>query len=797
MATLAASMSLYDRFTSKLRSVNEAMQRTINLASQLREAMRSEVTIRINAGEAVAEVERLRTKISAMGSGVLQVLIDSSQVTRELTRIQAQVRSGAAGTALRLNVDTAHLRTQINTAMSGLHHAPLRIDEVVRLDTAGALRQASLLRHQIDARIGSIVARVQLVVNAQLGGFMGDLRSTMDRLIDAIHRLITKLDGSGPGGGGGGGFGGIRGLAGVVSSVLASLGLGTAYKSAVGGAMQQQQTLDTFSARAGSEAAGGAIFDTLTKQALALGQNVDQALSGAMSFMSNTTNPKRLAELSKLSMRLQKLNPFENLEGAAFSMKELLSGDYTSIVERFNIGRAQIKNSDALKAGKAGDIDGFIKGMDKLLNQQNMSEKAFEKMLDSPAAKWQRVLQTFQFRFKQAGQGALNALEPLFDFLNKGFESGRFEPFFKAFETAFWAISKAINVAVHAAVAFGDAMVEYWPFVFAILGAIAYIYIPVITKALWGMVRPILVAVGAFLAANWAVLLVAVAVGGLIYWLKESGVTAAEAAGVIMGSFSMIKLHFENVLISLKNGWISFTDFLHNMMVDPVYAVQKLFFDMAMNFFNLIYEMTVAVEGFAGGLASKIGDAINHVLGGVDKLANALSKIPGFGELGGFTSTKVDTFNPHGLSNYVDTLRSELEKYRPTSDKDVRDTAKIPFKTGKDYIDSFNAGYQKGYNFVGKITDKLEKYDPTKIDSIGKVGEVGKIGDTVDISSEDLKVMRDLAEIKAIQNFVTLTPTVEVTTGPIMKEMDVDEVIIRINRSMEEEIASSAQSVFA
>ncbi|SDJ92718.1 hypothetical protein SAMN05421868_1591, partial [Paenibacillus naphthalenovorans] len=82
------------------------------------------------------------------------------------------------------------------------------------------------------------------------------------------------------------------------------------------------------------------------------------------------------------------------------------------------------------------------------------------------------------------------------------------------------------------------------------------------------------------------------------------------------------------------------------------------------------------------------------------------------------------------------------------------------------------------------------------IANVDRVGSVGKIDDTVDISSEDLKVMRDLAEMKSIQNFVTLTPTVQVTTGPISREVDVDEVIRRIENVMDQEIESSAQGIY-
>lgn len=68
--------------------------------------------------------------------------------------------------------------------------------------------------------------------------------------------------------------------------------------------------------------------------------------------------------------------------------------------------------------------------------------------------------------------------------------------------------------------------------------------------------------------------------------------------------------------------------------------------------------------------------------------------------------------------------------------------------------------------------------------------------DQVDIPEEDIKLMRDLAEMNSIQNFVTLTPTVQVTTGDIHKEADVDTMIRRIEELMEREIQQSAEGVY-
>lgn len=82
--------------------------------------------------------------------------------------------------------------------------------------------------------------------------------------------------------------------------------------------------------------------------------------------------------------------------------------------------------------------------------------------------------------------------------------------------------------------------------------------------------------------------------------------------------------------------------------------------------------------------------------------------------------------------------------------------------------------------------------------NINKVGEVGKIRDTVDISSEDIKMMRELAEMKNIQNFVTLTPQVSFGDTHVRQDgRSVDEIIANISDQMTEAIASGARGVYA
>ncbi|MFD2703847.1 hypothetical protein ACFSVM_25790, partial [Paenibacillus shunpengii] len=81
----------------------------------------------------------------------------------------------------------------------------------------------------------------------------------------------------------------IKGIAAAYLSLQAASGF---LGQTLGGAMEQISFMDTFTARSGSEALGQAIYDEITKQALKAGQSVNEALSGSMSFMSNTMDPK-------------------------------------------------------------------------------------------------------------------------------------------------------------------------------------------------------------------------------------------------------------------------------------------------------------------------------------------------------------------------------------------------------------------------------------------------------------------------------------------------------------------------
>jgi hypothetical protein len=234
-----------------------------------------------------------------------------------------------------------------------------------------------------------------------------------------------------------------------------------------------------------------------------------------------------------------------------------------------------------------------------------------------------------------------------------------------------------------------------------------------------------------------------------------------------------------------------------------------------------------ALAGSFDMVADILGKAFvngaNLAIGGINALIRALNKIPGVDiqEVKKFESG-ASTRLSDKLKNFVNNLEE------PKSDKNI---VNIPRMDLKSVPDSFQKGYKTGSDFVKNLgkSDELESFagknffkdkpgmpggdnftnmnngsngfsnmnnGGNQLANIDKVGEVGKINDTVDISSEDIKTMRELAEMKSIQNFVSLQPSVNVEGISVREEADINTIVARIEQKLEQEFYAAAEGVY-
>ncbi|MFF2093724.1 hypothetical protein [Paenibacillus sp. NPDC058174] len=537
------------------------------------------------------------------------------------------------------------------------------------------------------------------------------------------------------------------------------------------GAIDQQKMKDQLMVTTDSAAQRSGVFDLVKQNALNSGQDVNKTFSGALSFMPLVSNTDQLDKLTQFSTRISALSPTAgDAEASSTAMKSAMSGDFTDLSKQLQLPEKTV--SDML--GNSKNMDSFLASFDKLLDKANMGEEKLTAMLKSPAVQLDMLKQQFKTSFADAGEGALAAISPLLTLLLDAFQSGKFQPFFDALNKGLTLGAELLASIGEKAMAFFDANKEFWPVLLA--------FLPAVFVGLWALVAPVIAQALAWMAVNWPILLIMIAIGLLITVFMQFGATAEQIVGFITGVFYALFAFVQNNVAMLWNIFLAFGEFLINLFIDPVYAVKKLF-----------YDLVKSVGDFLGSIINAAIDGINSLI----DLSNKYLKTD-FDTIGEFTMKLIDDMKP------------------PTSNKDVLNLSSLRMEQ-VDIGEAFQKGDKAGKDFAAKTIDVVgdfkEKLNgqypkdkagaggapglPSGGPDINRVGEVGKINDSVDITSEDLKTMRELAEMKNIQNFVTLQPSISVQTGDINNGYDIDTVIKRMEASLTNEIASSAEGVYA
>ncbi len=293
--------------------------------------------------------------------------------------------------------------------------------------------------------------------------------------------------------------------------------------------------------------------------------------------------------------------------------------------------------------------------------------------------------------------------------------------------------------------------IENWDFISMMLLGVGAVLAGVLIPKLWAMVPPLIAQASAWIVMNYPILMVIGSVILFMTMLHSMGITTEQIIGTVTGIFFGLYAFLYNLVADIWNLFAVFGEFLGNFCNDPLAATVRLFI------------------GFA-----------DTVLGILESIANAMDAL--------FGSSMADT-----LAGW----RSNMQSW--ADDTFGEQAVTIERMEKLDVADNFNKGYDFGADLSNGATQIFEDLT-TSMNSMGFEGghidSVGSIEDTVDVSNEDLEIMRELAEMESIQNFVTLTPKVNIKTGPVSKDVDIDEIVRRIEKSIEEEMEASTKEVY-
>lgn len=286
------------------------------------------------------------------------------------------------------------------------------------------------------------------------------------------------------------------------------------------------------------------------------------------------------------------------------------------------------------------------------------------------------------------------------------------------------------------------------------------------------------------------ILIIIIAVIAAIYLViaainKITG-SSISATGVIVGALTTAVAFIWNLFLGLLdlvlgvinamvNPWISFANFFANLFNDPIGAIVHLF-----------------------------GDFADSILGVIESIAKALDKVFGSNLAGAVQGWR------NGLSGMVEKVANQYGNgsYEKVAEELNLSSESLGLKRWE-YGDAWNTGYNWGQgieNSIGNLGNSLKStVDDTmsslNMDSIPTnaattANNTGKINDTLQVSEEDLKYLRDLAETETINRFTTAEITVEMTNNNnINNEMDIDGVVDHLANGVNEAMEKAAEGV--
>lgn len=331
----------------------------------------------------------------------------------------------------------------------------------------------------------------------------------------------------------------------------------------------------------------------------------------------------------------------------------------------------------------------------------------------------------------------------------------------------------------------------------------------------WSKIEPVLVGVAAGVAA------LAVGIGALkvVTWLQVAANKAlalslltnpigwiALAIGIVIGliykwvqSVGGLKIAWMIVCNALLAMW----DLLKIGVMTGVYFVMNLWNVMQLAFMTTSTNIQNFIGDMKAGVLTILQNMVNGAIDIINDFIGTLKKIPGvnldfidqvtFGTNAQLENEAAKQARNNDLAQYQNKIENQIAD-REAALETMKTEAKLAAAARNADISAAQQAAKAAKDAADK-NNSASNVPPAG--NIDKVNKVGKIEDKVDISSEDLKTMRELAEMKSIQNFVTLTPTVQVTTGPVTQGADIDTIVKRIEQTLEEEIAASAAGVYS
>ena len=269
--------------------------------------------------------------------------------------------------------------------------------------------------------------------------------------------------------------------------------------------------------------------------------------------------------------------------------------------------------------------------------------------------------------------------------------------------------------------------------------------------------------------------------------------TTISATGVILGVLTaavsviwnifltLLSLIIQSVLVPMTQAWDNFANFFGNIFTDPIATIIRLFENLANTVLGILQTIANGIDAiFGSNLAGTVQGWMDGVSGKADELVE-----------------KYGNGTYEEKSNLTGQLQGLLSDAQTKFSWDTGDAYKTGYSWGEGVDDFMSNTFG---SFSGNDLSEYGGYDASHIPSniADTAGNTDEMNDKLEITSEDLKYLRDIAEKEAVNRFTTAEIKVEMTNNNnVASDMDLDGIIDYLANGVNEAMEMAAEGVHA
>ncbi len=342
--------------------------------------------------------------------------------------------------------------------------------------------------------------------------------------------------------------------------------------------------------------------------------------------------------------------------------------------------------------------------------------------------------------------------------------------------------------------------------------------------SLWGVVQGIFN--GTLLACPlvWIIGLVIAVVIALLYW--------SDGLGIVVGAVFALGAIVANIFSFIWNTILMVAEGLSNAFLWAIESVINLFVWLHNLFLDYVVKPVLWGAATIGdALANAFIGGVNQAIGGINWLIEAINHIPGINieKLGTWDAKSnladgVDAFVDSKKMAQVTIPRTNLDHLK-TGYFDVGDAYNSGFDMGKGGAEAIKSGISGLLDTSTKNADAVPENlaenaipgldsipgmngSPAAIENIdegitnlpetmpGSQNNPSTVEGEVNISEESLQLMRDVANMRYVQNFISVTPNVAVNGVTVNENADYNKLVDKIAKGLDEGLQTEASGVY-